>query len=271
MGGIGVLAVATLGGCNVGAARNEFRDERTVEGAIGTVAIAGGAGSVTVSGSSDGSIRVKRHIFYRDNRPGATDSVKGDTLTLNTDCGRVCWVDYEVTAPRGIRVTGHNGSGDVALSDVASVSLDIGSGEVRIRRVAGDVAVSAGSGDLDLSDVAGSVAGRTGSGNVRVAGAAGATTLDTGSGDIDARDLRGPRTTAHTGSGNATLALTSAQDVNAETGSGDVRITVPGGQSYQVAATTDSGDSHVRVPTDPAAKNRIKLRTDSGNVTVEQR
>jgi DUF4097 and DUF4098 domain-containing protein YvlB len=271
VGGVGILAVAMLGGCALGAARNELRDERTVEGTIAAVTIDGGSGSVTISGSSDGSIHVKRHVHYRDNKPGATDSVRGDTLALNTDCGRVCWVDYEVTAPRGVRVTGHSGSGDVTLSDIAAVSLDVGSGDMRVRRVSGDVAVSAGSGNIELSDIAGSAAGRTGSGDVRVAGVAGTTAIETGSGNIDGRDLRGSRTTAHTGSGNATLALAAAQDVDAEAGSGDVRITVPGGQSYRIAATTESGDSNVRVPTDPAAAHHIKLRTGSGNVTVEQR
>jgi hypothetical protein len=270
-GGAGVLSVAMLGGCGlVALADKEFRDERTLAGAISAVTITGGSGSVTISGSSDDSIHVKRHVRYKDNKPGATDSVQGNTLTLDTDCGQVCSVDYEVTAPRGLRVGGRNGSGDLILSDIATASVEIGSGNIEIRRASGDVTATTGSGDVDLADVGGSVTGRTGSGNVRLAGVAGATTVETVSGDIDASGLRGPRTNAHTGSGNATLALAAAQDVDAETGSGNVRLTVPGGQSYQVAATTSSGNSEVQVPTDPSAAHRITLHTSSGNVSVKQ-
>jgi DUF4097 and DUF4098 domain-containing protein YvlB len=270
-GGAGALIVASLSGCNVVPGK-QFRDERTMAGSIATVNITGGSGSVTISGaSSDGSIHVKRRVWYRDGKPGAADSVQGDTLTLNTSCGPNCSVDYEVTAPRALRVSGHNGSGDLSLTDIATASVEVGSGTITIRRASGDVTVGAGSGDIDVADVAGSVTGRTGSGNVRLAGVAGAATVETGSGDIDASDLRGSRTKAHTGSGNATLALAGAQDVDADTDSGNVHLTVPSGQSYRVTATTRSGDSDVRVPNDPSAAHLIKLHTGSGNVTVEPR
>jgi DUF4097 and DUF4098 domain-containing protein YvlB len=259
-----------LGGCGL-VADKQFRDERTVEDAIAAITIDGGAGSVTISGSADGSIHVKRHVRYRKKQPGATDSVRGDTLTLKTECGPACSVDYEVTAPRGIRVAGHNGSGDLTLSDIATAAVEVGSGRIEIRRASGDVTASAGSGDIDLADVGGSVTGRTGSGNVQLDGVVGTTTVETGSGNIDGSDLRGSRTSAHTGSGNATLALASAQDVDADAGSGNVRITVPAGQSYRVVATTSSGNSDVHVPTDPAAAHRIKLHTGSGNIAVNPR
>jgi hypothetical protein len=264
------LAVAMLGGCGL-VADKQFRDERSVEGTIAAITIDGGSGNVTVSGSSDSSIHVKRHVRYRSNKPGATDSVRGDTLTLKTSCGRACAVDYEVSAPRGLRIAGRNGSGDIILNDIATASLDLGSGRIQVRGASGDVVVNTGSGNINLADVAGGVTGRTGSGNVRLAGVAGTTTVQTGSGNIDASDLRGTRTKAHTGSGNVTLALTSAQDVEADANSGNVRLAVPGGQTYRVTATTSSGNSQVRVPTDPSAPHQIKLHADSGNVTVEAR
>jgi hypothetical protein len=270
VGGAGVLAVTMLGGCGL-VADKEFRDERTVEGAIAAVTIGGGSGNVRISGSSDGSIHVKRHVRYRSNKPGATDSVQSGSLILNTSCGRNCSVDYEVTAPRGLRVAGRNDSGDITLSDIATASVEVGSGQIQVRRASGDVVVNAGSGDIDLAEVGGSVASRTGSGNVRLAGVAGTTTVETGSGNINASDLRGSRTRAHSGSGNVTLAAASAQDVDADADSGNVRLAVPGGQSYRVTATTSSGNSQVRVPTDPSASHQIKLHADSGNVTVEPR
>jgi hypothetical protein len=266
-GGIGVLAVVALGGCSL-VANKQFRDEHTLENAITAITISGGAGSVKITGSSDSSIHVKRHVRYRDNKPGATDRVVGDTLNLDTDCGRVCWVDYDVTAPRGVRVAGRTGSGDITLNSIATASLQVGSGNIRIRGASGDVAVRSGSGDLDLSDVAGDVVCRTSSGNVRLTGITGAAAAETGSGDITAADLHGPRASTHTGSGNTTLRLATAQDVDADTGSGDVEITVPGGQSYRVTANTSSGDRHINVPTDSSADHQLKLHTGSGNITV---
>jgi hypothetical protein len=74
-GGIGIVAVAALGGCGVVGGK-EFRDERSVDSRIATIVLAGGSGSVTVPGSSDPRIHVKRHVRYRGDKPGATDAVR---------------------------------------------------------------------------------------------------------------------------------------------------------------------------------------------------
>jgi DUF4097 and DUF4098 domain-containing protein YvlB len=214
---------------------------------------------------------VKRHVRYRDRKPGPTDSAAGDTLTVKTSCGPVCRVDYEVTAPRGIRVAGRNGSGDVDLNGIASATVTVGSGRLRIRGASGDVTASAGSGDVDLAEVAGNVVSRTGSGDLRLAGVTGTTTAEAGSGNITAGDLRGSRTSVRGGSGDVTLTLAATQDVDAEAGSGNVRLTVPAGQGYRVAAATSSGDTRIDVPSDPAASHQLKVRTGSGDIIVKQR
>lgn len=267
VGGAGVAAVVLLGGCGL-IPDKEIRDERTLTGAITAVTITGGSGTVAVSGSADGSIHVKRHVRYSGANPGSTDSVQGDHLVLNTSCGRGCSVDYEVTGPRGLRVTGHNGSGDLTLTDIATASVDVGSGDIRVRGASGDVTARAGSGDIELSGIGGAVVTRTDSGNVRLTGVAGPATAQAGSGNIDATGLRGTSAVAHTGSGNTTLTVAAPQDVDAASGSGNVRVTVPGGQSYRVSANTSSGKSQVHVPTSDSAAHRITLHSGSGNVTV---
>src|SRR5689334_5092135 len=103
VGGVGALAVAVLGGC--GLADKQLRDEQAVPAGVTTIAVDGGGGNVSITGSSpDGSIHVKRHVRYHGKPPGTTITTAGDTLTLNTDCGRVCAVDYDVTAPAAVRV-----------------------------------------------------------------------------------------------------------------------------------------------------------------------
>ncbi|WP_240942127.1 DUF4097 family beta strand repeat-containing protein [Planosporangium thailandense] len=269
-GGAGVATVVLLGGCGL-LPDKEIRDERALTGTITTVAITGGSGGVTVSGSSDGSVHVKRRVRYSGAKPGSTDSVQGDRLVLNTSCGRGCSVDYEVTGASNLRVTGHNGSGNLTLTDIATASVDVGSGDIRVRGASGDVTARAGSGNIELSSIGGAVVTRTDSGNLRLTGVAGAAIAQAGSGNIDATGLRGSSATAHTGSGNTTLVLAVAQDVDAASGSGNVRVTVPGGQSYRVRATTSSGNSRVHVPVSDSAAHRITLHSGSGNVTVEQR
>jgi DUF4097 and DUF4098 domain-containing protein YvlB len=263
------LGVATLSACAY-VPNKQFQDERTVETAITSVILTGGSGSVTITGSADGTIHVKRHVRYRDKKPGETDSVAGDTLTLNTSCGRACSVDYDVTAPKGIKVAGRIGSGDVTLRNVAAASVAVDSGNVRVRGASGDVSARSSSGDLDLSDIAGAVASHTDSGNIRLAGVTGTADAETSSGDIVASDLRGARTSTHTDSGNVTLRLASTQDVDAQTSSGDVRLTVPSGQSYRVAVSSSSGDQHVGVTSEATATHQLKVHTDSGNITIDQ-
>jgi ABC-type branched-subunit amino acid transport system ATPase component len=64
--------------------------------------------------------------------PGATDEVSGDSLTLHTGgCGRVCSVDYEVTAPKTVRVAGSTGSGSITVSNVAAAAVSVSSGGLR--------------------------------------------------------------------------------------------------------------------------------------------
>ncbi|MDT5035614.1 MAG: hypothetical protein QOE03_799 [Micromonosporaceae bacterium] len=267
-GGAGVLAVVALGGCGH-FANKRFSDEHTVTTGVRTVTINGGSGSVTITGSSpDGSVHVKRHIRYRDRLPGATDTMTGDTLKLDTGCGAACWVDYELTTPNAVAVAGHNGSGNIRLTGVATASIDVGSGDIRVRGATGDVSVRTGSGNITLADVAGNVVTKTGSGDVRLTAISGTTAATTSSGNIDGTALRGGNTVTHTGSGDVTLRLAAAQNLDADTGSGNVQITVPGGQSYQLSTSTGSGDQHLNVPSDAAADHRLRVHTGSGDITI---
>jgi hypothetical protein len=267
-GGLGVLAVVTLGGCRA-LGNNELQDEHTVAAGVRAVTIDGGSGDVTITGSStDGSIHVKRHAWYHDQKPGETDTVTGDTLTLRTSCGRACSVDYDVTAPKGLQVAGHNGSGDIRLTNVSTASIEVGSGQIRVRTAAGDVSASAGSGDIDISDVTGAVVSKASSGDVTLSNVAGATTAKTDSGDISAAGLSGPKTSARSGSGDVTLQLAAAGSVDVQTSSGDARVTVPTGDKYRVSTATSSGDRQVRVPTEPSADHQLAVHTGSGNINI---
>lgn len=264
------LAVWAVSGCVQ--PDKEFRDERTIETGVTAITIDGGSGSVRITGTDGTSVHVKRHVHYRDDKPGATDEVSDGSLVLHTGgCGQACSVDYEVTAPKTVRVAGRSGSGDVTVTNVATAAVSVSSGGLRVRDVAGDVTAKASSGEVTISGVAGAVAARSSSGGIRLTGVGGAVTAESSSGEITATDLRGGRTSAHSSSGGITLDLATAQDVDAQASSGDVKIRTGADQRFRITTDTSSGEADVNVPTDPSADHYLKLNTNSGNITVERR
>ena len=72
----------------------------------------------------------------------------------------------------------------VRIPERFDASIDLGSGDVRLDRIAGDVTIDTGSGDLQLGDLRG--------GDIRI---------DTGSGDVDADRLDGSDILVDTGLG----------------------------------------------------------------------
>jgi len=56
--------------------------------------------------------------------------------------------------------------------------------------------------------------------------------------------------------------------VDAQTSAGEVDITVPGGGSYAVDASTRAGSTKVAVPTDPGASRKITAHTTAGKIVI---
>jgi DUF4097 and DUF4098 domain-containing protein YvlB len=261
-----VLAATTLSGC--GLALSRFSDDHTAPGTVSELRLDGGSGDLTVRSGTGDSVQIHRLIRYSGNRPGATDHVDGSSLVLNTRCGRNCSVNYTITTPKPVKVTGNSGSGELDLRDVTSVSVQVGSGDVVVNRASGEVLARTGSGEMTLTDVHGDVAVRTGSGDIRMTGIDGKVNAETSSGEIRGSGLRGAPTNVRSGSGDVTLAVTTAQDVSASTASGEIRLKLPTG-SYRFVVTTGSGDEHLRVPSDTAGKYTVELHSGSGDVNVD--
>jgi hypothetical protein len=211
----GVLVTAALTGC--GLTFKEFSDDRTEEAAgITGVRFEGGSGNLTLRRDEGRQIQIHRKVRYAGDKPGATDHRDGSALVISTECGSNCSVDYTITVPTGTNVNGHNGSGDVSLTGVAAVALDVGSGNVTVRDASGSVAARTGSGNIELTDVAGNVTANTGSGNVKLTRITGDIVAATSSGDVNGSELNGTKTSARTGSGNVTLSVAKPQGVFAD-------------------------------------------------------
>lgn len=229
-------------------------EERSTEvTGISRVEISGASGNVQVR-YRPGDTGVVHEKVSR-NRWWSHDSqvhhrVENGTLVLDANCGWRCQVDYEVTLPAEVPVTGDLGSGDLRVSGMRSVQADVKSGSVELEDISGRVEVRASSGDIRLADVQGDVVVRT------------------GSGEISGSDLRGRQLTAESGSGDVELAVSEAESVRVETGSGDIELTVPPG-AYAVKSRTGSGEEEIEVPVDPNARQELLLSTGSGSIRVD--
>ncbi|MEH6414041.1 GIN domain-containing protein [Pseudomonas sp. CGJS7] len=131
-------------------------------------------------------------------------------------------MQLHATVPENLLVQLEVGSGDASVENVAALSADVNSGDIKIGRVRGLVTASVGSGDIDMDQVgalqliklgsgdlkARGIArdakiGSVGSGDVELRGVGGSVELERlGSGDLDVSDVRGNLRVARVGSGS---------------------------------------------------------------------
>lgn len=229
------LAIAAAGlvltGCGwEGMAENRFSDDETIGQKITEVRFANDSGDVTIRVGDTTSVH--RDVKYDSDKPGKTYRVDGDTLVLEACQARNCYVSYEVVVPEGTTVNGSVESGSAEVTGVASANLEAQSGSLTARDVSGAVNASAESGSVRLAGIGGDVV-------------------------------------ASAESGNVTVELASPADVSANAESGDIEVTVPRG-SYQVRATTDSGEVDNGLTGGDTSGPRLDLVADSGDIVLKE-
>lgn len=134
----------------------------------------------------------------------------------------------------------------VRIPERFDASIDLGSGDVRLDRIAGDLTIDTGSGDLQLGAVRG--------GEIR---------LDTGSGDVEVDRLDGSSIVVDTGSGGVSIGQLAGR-ARISTGSGDVELATGGEHALDI--DTGSGEVTVRLPRDVSAD----LTASGGDVRVDR-
>jgi hypothetical protein len=175
-------------------------------------------------------------------------------------------IDYDITAPTGVALNLHSGSGDIVTDSVGRfLTASTGSGNLRAHGISGPADLQSGSGDITLDESgSGDIKARTGSGNVHIHGLNGGLTARAGSGDIDADGhLNGPANLS-SGSGNVKLRLGSDAHFNLEasTGSGDIRIRYPNAPHQD-----DHSRHHLTAPINGGGQP-LEVRTGSGDVEI---
>jgi DUF4097 and DUF4098 domain-containing protein YvlB len=223
-----------------------------VTGQISVVRLDSPNADVTIKVADVDKTTVEEKRSYWLVKHGDAFDVDGETLRLDGDCGWQCRADFVVTVPRGTKVTGENGSGDLSITGASGVEASSRSGKVSLTDVTGDVKLDLTSGDVEIDRLAGKLE------------------LKANSGDIDAKHLKGGPVNVETTSGDVRLELDEATDVRAKGTSSDVDVTAPAG-GYKVQTKTHSGEVDNGLGNDPDGGHTIDAGTVSGDVTLAAR
>ncbi|HKQ19795.1 MAG TPA: DUF4097 family beta strand repeat-containing protein, partial [Candidatus Eisenbacteria bacterium] len=250
--------------------------------------------------------RWQSNFWVREDGTLDGKSGEGHRVTVSDrGSGLSAAADVRLLVPRGRSVAVYwvHGTGDVTgvAANVAidgaglevtardvkgALSVDVGSGTVKISDAVLNLSVDTGSGDVTLSNIRGErVNIDTGSGAIDAHDIVGReVSLDTGSGDIRAEGIRVPRVHVDTGSGSVQIAIESDVEALAvDTGSGNVSIRVPSGVGASFRAETGSGRISSDLPLDLTKRSsgylagtlgdgrgRIALETGSGDISLKR-
>jgi hypothetical protein len=157
------------------------------------------------------------------------------------ECGLTSGLELNV--PRGASVSLRIHEGDVAVSDVAELTVNDMSGDVEVRGVSRSAEVSTMSGDVSFSDSKGRARLRAVSGSIQATGAEPLADGDSfeassTSGDVELDGVRHARVTGSTISGNVRMtgALAPGGTYAFKSISGDVTLALPADSSFRLNA-----------------------------------
>ncbi len=138
---------------------------------------------------------------------------------------RYAYLQVRASLPDTLPVQVKVGSGEAVVSGVASLSLDVGSGDAKASRVRGMVYADVGSGDIELDDIGGLNAISVGSGDLTARSVRGGAKIGSvGSGDVDVSGTEGSVQLGSVGSGDATLTDIGGDITVDRVGSGDLDV-----------------------------------------------
>lgn len=130
----------------------------------------------------------------------------------------------DMKIPSQIPVVLNVGSGDAWVSGLKTLSMQVGSGDVHVSKIAGELALSMGSGDIDAEDVGSLNVGSVGSGDVKINGVRGEARVGSiGSGDVAIHSVAGSVRVDTIGSGDLVIRDVQGDLTVGAKGSGDVR------------------------------------------------
>ena len=199
--------------------------------------IRAGAGSLTVTGREGlAAIEVKAEVVARHVRDEDMDGFLKDRVELTLEkrgevavlVSRVrdrlrlfrfdddAVINLTVSVPKDMPLEIDDGSGSIAVEDLAAVRIEDGSGSISVDRIAGEVEIDDGSGEIEINDVKGNVSVDDGSGEMRIRRVGGTVTVDDGSGSIVIKDVEKDVRLITTGSGGVDVSNVKGQVVRSK-------------------------------------------------------
>lgn len=278
-----LLAGALLLTVSTAAFASDSRFERTLNvSAQPDLYVSTGSGDITIHAGSDDQIHVVGHVhagwtvFGMSTAQAIIQQVVADPpikqdgnsvhIGVEGNKGRGVSIDYEITAPAGVALNLHSGSGEITIDHAGRyLAASSGSGDVRAHGINGPAELGTGSGDIELEETgSGDIKAKTGSGSIKVEGLNGGFMARTGTGDIHAEGHLTGAANLASGSGNIRLHLTPDAHFNLEatTGSGDIRVNFPGAPQQ-----TDNSRHHLTAPVNGGGPT-LEVRTGSGDVEI---
>lgn len=185
--------------------------------------------TVTLEAKRDGDTA---RIVAHDNDHGIHISIFGESYA---------YLKLDVSVPQSLAVNLHEGSGDARASKLASLDAVVGSGDLKVSGIAGQLALQVGSGDVAGSDVGSLKVSAVGSGDASIDGVHGDVNVGSvGSGDFAASNVKGNATIGSVASGDVKLTTVGGSVDVQSVGSGDLEVLgVTGNASVGSVASGD--------------------------------
>ncbi|HET7562765.1 MAG TPA: DUF4097 family beta strand repeat-containing protein [Rhodanobacteraceae bacterium] len=209
-----------------------------------------GASKVVVRGTACASSQDRlQNVKLEAVRHGDTASVIAHAdehgIHISLFGGSYAYLKLDVSVPQTLAVKLQEGSGDAHASKLAALDATVGSGDLKVDGIAGQLGLRVGSGDVEASDVGSLNVSAVGSGDVSVDGVHGDAQVGSiGSGDFGVSNVKGNATLGSLASGDAKLATVGGSVSVQSVGSGDLQILgVTGNVSVGSVA---SGDIEVK-------------------------
>lgn len=305
----GAVASLALGvavaGCAVGpSVTGDFDRTITVTGPI-RLELASASGDVSITGSSEGKVRVHAAVKasgmgFGSPRDRVNDIVsnppveqKGDTIRIGKDVRGLHNVSiaYTIEVPHDTEISTAVASGSQTIRDVRGpVKVESASGSIRVdhvermtqlvtlsgsidaSRIGDGIKASSASGSVTVADVKGDVRINALSGSTQVIKPGGRVEAASASGSVNVRDaMRDVKARAASGtlevSGNP--GANSYWDLN--TVSGTVALGIPTDANFHLSAEAVSGNIRADVPIviEEQGKHSLRARVGNGGARVE--
>lgn len=208
---------------------------------ISKVKFNNGSGDVSITAVDSGKATVTATKRQFGEHCKLTIDKRGNTLFVEVEKTGVfkdhCKVDFNITAPK-----------------TATLSLNSGNGDIKVKGTSGDLSFSVGSGSVDVDAEVKKLEGKSGSGDLSIKGLTSGGTLKTGSGKINLVYNVAP----------------TLGELDIKTGSGDAEIVLPKTAKVRTSFTAGSGELTNELGDTPDSKFKISMKTGSGDLHIKK-